>query len=67
MKSEIVRPGVYETLAPSTPFTIAGAAWSGETEVTEVNVSTDGGQTWARAEFIDPAHVMPGDAGNSTG
>ena len=55
VKSEIARPGVYETLAPNTPYVITGAAWSGETEVTEVAVSTDGGETWAQAEFIDPA------------
>jgi DMSO/TMAO reductase YedYZ molybdopterin-dependent catalytic subunit len=55
VKSEIARPGVYETLAPSAPYHVTGAAWSGETEVTEVAVSTDGGETWAQAEFIDPA------------
>jgi hypothetical protein len=33
---------------------VFGAAWAGETEVTEVSVSTDGGQTWAQAEIIDP-------------
>jgi voltage-gated chloride channel len=26
----------------------------GENELTEVSVSTDGGQTWAQAEFVDP-------------
>jgi DMSO/TMAO reductase YedYZ molybdopterin-dependent catalytic subunit len=55
VKSEIARPGVSESLSPSTPYTITGAAWSGEAEVTEVVVSTDGGVTWARAEFLDPA------------
>jgi len=54
VKSEIMRPSVYETLAPNTQYTIAGAAWSGETEVTEIAVSTDAGQSWAQAEFIDP-------------
>jgi DMSO/TMAO reductase YedYZ molybdopterin-dependent catalytic subunit len=55
VKSEIARPAVAESLAPSTRYTITGAAWSGESEVTEVTVSTDGGVTWARAEFLDPA------------
>jgi DMSO/TMAO reductase YedYZ molybdopterin-dependent catalytic subunit len=55
VKSEIARPAAYETLTPNTPYTITGAAWSGETEVTEVMVSTDGGEAWAQAEFIDPA------------
>jgi DMSO/TMAO reductase YedYZ molybdopterin-dependent catalytic subunit len=55
LKSEIARPRVYETLAPNQVYTVSGAAWAGETEVTEVTVSTDGGQTWAKAEFLDPA------------
>jgi DMSO/TMAO reductase YedYZ molybdopterin-dependent catalytic subunit len=55
LKSEITRPRVYETLAPDQVYTVGGAAWAGETEVTGVEVSTDGGQTWAEAEFLDPA------------
>jgi DMSO/TMAO reductase YedYZ molybdopterin-dependent catalytic subunit len=55
LKSEIARPRVYETLAPNRVYTVFGAAWAGETEVTEIAVSTDGGQTWAEAEFLDPA------------
>jgi DMSO/TMAO reductase YedYZ molybdopterin-dependent catalytic subunit len=54
VKAEVARPGVYETLGPGSPYMIAGAAWSGEAEVTEVSVSTDGGATWTRAGFIDP-------------
>jgi DMSO/TMAO reductase YedYZ molybdopterin-dependent catalytic subunit len=55
LKSEIFRPTAYETLAPNQLYTVCGAAWAGETEVTEVSVSTDGGQTWAEAELLDPA------------
>src|SRR6266850_2955535 len=55
LKSEITRPGVYETLVPNQRYMIFGVAWAGETEVTEIAVSTDGGQTWAEAEFLDPA------------
>jgi DMSO/TMAO reductase YedYZ molybdopterin-dependent catalytic subunit len=54
VKSEIFRPTVYETVSPNQPYTVFGAAWAGETEVTEVSVSTDGGQTWSKAEFLDP-------------
>src|SRR5438874_2084839 len=54
LKCEIARPRVYETLAPNQAFTVFGAAWAGETEVTGIAVSTDGGQTWAEAEFLDP-------------
>ena len=55
LKSEIARPTVYETIEPNQLYTVRGAAWAGETEVTEIEVSTDGGQVWAAAEFIDPA------------
>jgi DMSO/TMAO reductase YedYZ molybdopterin-dependent catalytic subunit len=54
LKSEIARPRVYETVAPNRIYTVFGAAWAGETDVTEIAVSTDGGQTWAEAEFLDP-------------
>jgi DMSO/TMAO reductase YedYZ molybdopterin-dependent catalytic subunit len=54
LKSEIARPRVYETLVPHRTYTVFGAAWAGETDVTEIAVSIDGGQTWAEAEFLDP-------------
>jgi DMSO/TMAO reductase YedYZ molybdopterin-dependent catalytic subunit len=54
LKSQIARPRVYETLAPGQVYTVYGAAWAGETEVARIAVSTDGGQTWAEAEFLDP-------------
>jgi DMSO/TMAO reductase YedYZ molybdopterin-dependent catalytic subunit len=54
LKSEIARPRVYETLTPNQVYTVFGAAWAGETDVTEIAVSTDGGQTWAEAQWLDP-------------
>jgi DMSO/TMAO reductase YedYZ molybdopterin-dependent catalytic subunit len=54
LKSEIARPRVYETLVPNRMYAVSGAAWAGETDVTEIAVSIDGGQTWAEAEFLDP-------------
>src|SRR5438094_7140754 len=54
LKSEVIRPRVYETLAPNERYTVFGAAWAGETEVTGISVSTDGGQTWVEGEFFDP-------------
>ena len=54
VKSEIFRPTPYETLASNQAYTVSGAAWAGETDVTEISVSTDSGQSWAQAEFIDP-------------
>jgi DMSO/TMAO reductase YedYZ molybdopterin-dependent catalytic subunit len=54
LKSQIARPRVYETLIPNRLYMVFGAAWAGETDVREIAVSTDGGRTWAEAEFIDP-------------
>jgi DMSO/TMAO reductase YedYZ molybdopterin-dependent catalytic subunit len=54
LKSEIARPRVYETVMPNRVYMVFGAAWAGETDVTEIAVSTDGGRTWAEAEFLDP-------------
>jgi DMSO/TMAO reductase YedYZ molybdopterin-dependent catalytic subunit len=54
LKSAIARPSVYETLLPNRMYTVFGAAWAGESVATEIAVSTDGGQTWAEAEFLDP-------------
>jgi DMSO/TMAO reductase YedYZ molybdopterin-dependent catalytic subunit len=55
IKSQIVRPRVYETLAPNEQYTIFGVAWAGETEVAGISVSTDGGERWSDAAFLDPA------------
>jgi DMSO/TMAO reductase YedYZ molybdopterin-dependent catalytic subunit len=54
VKSEIARPRVYETLSANRVYTVFGAAWAGESEVTEIALSTDRGQTWVQAEFLDP-------------
>lgn len=54
LKSQIARPTVYEMLKPNQVYTVCGAAWAGEAEIAEIAVSTDGGQTWAEAEFLDP-------------
>jgi DMSO/TMAO reductase YedYZ molybdopterin-dependent catalytic subunit len=54
LKSEIARPRVYETLAGNQVYTVFGAAWAGESEVSEIAVSTDGGRSWVEAEFLDP-------------
>jgi DMSO/TMAO reductase YedYZ molybdopterin-dependent catalytic subunit len=53
VKSEIVRPRVRETVPSGQTYTVFGFAWAGETAVAEVEVSTDGGRTWAQATFID--------------
>jgi sulfane dehydrogenase subunit SoxC len=47
-----------ERFLPAGPVQLSGRAWSGRAPVTRVEVSTDGGRTWADAELApaDPAH-----------
>jgi uncharacterized protein RhaS with RHS repeats len=54
LKSEIARPHAYEILLPNRIYRVFGAAWAGETDVTKIAVSTDGGRNWAEAHFLDP-------------
>ena len=54
LKSQIARPRVYERLEPGRPYTIFGAAWAGDTDVTEIWISLDGGASWVQGEFLDP-------------
>jgi DMSO/TMAO reductase YedYZ molybdopterin-dependent catalytic subunit len=54
LKSAIARPRTLEVVPSGQPYTIHGAAWSGTTDVVSVDVTTDGGRTWAAARFLDP-------------
>jgi sulfane dehydrogenase subunit SoxC len=59
-RSLMVPPGVPEFVTrdrvlDAGPCEIHGRAWSGEAEVAGVDVSADGGATWAPAELGDPA------------
>jgi DMSO/TMAO reductase YedYZ molybdopterin-dependent catalytic subunit len=54
LKSQIARPRVYETIERGRAYTIFGAAWAGDTDVTEIWISVDGGASWVRGDFIDP-------------
>ena len=49
-KSVIASPVAGERLAAG-PVTIRGAAWSGESPVARVDVSTDSGRTWRPAKL----------------
>jgi DMSO/TMAO reductase YedYZ molybdopterin-dependent catalytic subunit len=53
VKSEIVRPHPGAALGLGTNR-VFGVAWAGEEAVAAVEVSTDGGRTWARAELLGP-------------
>ena len=53
VKSLLINPADDATLS-SSPVELAGVAWSGEDAVEGVEVSTDGGDSWADAEFTGP-------------
>lgn len=55
VKAEIARPARNEVVPAKTTYRIHGAAWAGESEATKVEVSTDGGTTWAEARLLDKA------------
>jgi DMSO/TMAO reductase YedYZ molybdopterin-dependent catalytic subunit len=54
LKSQIARPRVYETVEPGRAYTILGAAWAGDTDVTDISISLDGGASWVKGDFLDP-------------
>ncbi|MGH7332789.1 MAG: sulfite oxidase [Candidatus Rokuibacteriota bacterium] len=53
VKSLIVSPAEGSRLRAGST-TIWGWAWSGEGELTGIDLSTDGGQTWRAAKFVGP-------------
>ncbi len=53
LKSQIAGPRMYEVVPASLPYTVFGAAWCGGADVAQVEVSTDGGENWTAAEFVD--------------
>lgn len=56
-KSVITFPSGGDTLASQGFWEISGLAWSGRGRITRVEVSTDGGVTWADAQLQEP--VLP--------
>jgi hypothetical protein len=55
VKSLITRPLDGAAMAPG-PVQIAGFAWAGDSRVARVEVSTDGGASWAAARLTGPVH-----------
>jgi DMSO/TMAO reductase YedYZ molybdopterin-dependent catalytic subunit len=52
VKAEIARPQPNEVIASDHDYEIFGAAWSGESQITRVEVSTDRGGTWTDAALL---------------
>lgn len=56
-KSLITSPSPGQTLDGPGIYELSGLAWSGNGRITKVEVSADGGQTWAEAALQEP--VLP--------
>lgn len=52
LKAQIARPAMGEVLPVGQPYRVFGAAWAGAEDVAEVEISTDGGGSWASANLI---------------
>ena len=52
VKSQIARPTMAEVVAKGKAYRVFGAAWAGDSAVAKVDVSTDGGKTYAAAKLI---------------
>ncbi|MDO8596440.1 MAG: sulfite oxidase, partial [Sulfuricaulis sp.] len=46
VKAQIARPGFADTMHAGQMYLVRGAAWTTEAEITKVEISTDGGETW---------------------
>ena len=53
VKSIITNPAPGEIVSAS-GYTLAGAAWSGEDQITKVEISTDAGATWNLVDTVRP-------------
>ncbi len=53
-KSLITNPSLGYKMAKPGLYQITGLAWSGRGKITTVEVSADGGKTWAEAELQEP-------------
>ena len=52
IKAEIARPAQGEVVSTNSNFRVRGAAWTGDGEITKVELSTDGGSTWQEATLL---------------
>lgn len=57
VKSAILKPSFGMTMHGPGFYEVSGLAWSGRGKISKVDVSADGGRTWALAALSDP--VLP--------
>lgn len=54
IKSVIARPRMHGVLTADTLYRVTGAAWTGESDITDMELSADGGESWHAAFLSDP-------------
>jgi DMSO/TMAO reductase YedYZ molybdopterin-dependent catalytic subunit len=52
IKAEISRPKPNEVVQANSNFRVQGAAWTGQGEITKVELSVDNGKTWSDAKLL---------------
>ncbi len=57
VKAIIAGPTSMQRIAPNTNVRIHGVAWTGESTIARVEVSTDDGRTWTAARLLDNARA----------
>ena len=57
VKSVILQPSAGMTMQGPGFYEISGLAWSGQGRITKVEISADGGRSWAEADLQEP--IMP--------
>jgi DMSO/TMAO reductase YedYZ molybdopterin-dependent catalytic subunit len=53
VKSQIARPAIAEVIKKGTTYRVFGAAWSGNSPISKVEVSTDAGKNYSAATLLD--------------
>ncbi|MGI8958678.1 MAG: sulfite oxidase [Bryobacteraceae bacterium] len=54
VKAVIARPGMHEIVEPNALYRVMGAAWAGGSDVTNVEFTADGGETWHVTRLSGP-------------
>jgi DMSO/TMAO reductase YedYZ molybdopterin-dependent catalytic subunit len=52
VKSQIARPDMREAVMAGSVYRVYGTAWTGDSEITLVEISTDGGMSWQPAKLL---------------
>ncbi|HUG12009.1 MAG TPA: sulfite oxidase [Opitutaceae bacterium] len=52
VKAQIARPGFADAVRAGELYRVCGAAWTTEAEISKVEISTDGGETWQNTHLM---------------